>query len=196
MSILDELKKLILARHGSVAGVHSIADAVKVLGVLAEAETVGAQTIADGVRAIHRHETGADVENVLKDLEVTGSFTATTEQLLGKALTDLQTNVEVDMTTCKVTGNLKYVTGYTGFSGIEEEQSGNYIAIHVDVEDVTGVTYTSTFNGRTVTFDSDQILIVRVNGKTHIPLIISAAKNGYETVVRTFDLTGLTLASA
>ena len=36
MSIVDELKKLIIARGGSVAGVQTIADAVRVLTALEE----------------------------------------------------------------------------------------------------------------------------------------------------------------
>lgn len=37
MSIVDELKKLIVARGGSVAGVQTIADAVRVLTAIEEA---------------------------------------------------------------------------------------------------------------------------------------------------------------
>lgn len=37
MSIVDELKKLIIARGGSVAGVQTIADAVRVLTAIEEA---------------------------------------------------------------------------------------------------------------------------------------------------------------
>lgn len=36
MSIVDELKKLIIARGGSVAGVQTIADAVRVLTAIEE----------------------------------------------------------------------------------------------------------------------------------------------------------------
>lgn len=62
MSILDELKKLILARGGSVAGVRNIADAVKVLVVLANGEAGGVQTIAEGVKAITATETKPNEE--------------------------------------------------------------------------------------------------------------------------------------
>ena len=37
MTIVDELKKLIIARGGSVAGVQTIADAVRVLTAIEEA---------------------------------------------------------------------------------------------------------------------------------------------------------------
>ena len=39
MSIVDELKKLIIARSGSTAGVQTIADAVKVLTALESENT-------------------------------------------------------------------------------------------------------------------------------------------------------------
>ena len=48
--------------------------------------------------------------------------------LLGKSVTDLQENIEIGDD--GITGTLKYVTGYTGFSGSEELQSGNFIALH------------------------------------------------------------------
>ena len=43
MSIVDELKKLIIARGGSVAGVMTIADAVRVLTAIQEAENEAAE---------------------------------------------------------------------------------------------------------------------------------------------------------
>ena len=41
MSIVDELKKLIIARGGSVAGVQTIADAVRVLTAIEEENNSG-----------------------------------------------------------------------------------------------------------------------------------------------------------
>lgn len=193
MSILDELKRLILARHGSTAGVRSIADAVKVLVTLEEGDSSGAQTIAQGVKAMWVKETGWG-NNPLTDLDVTGDFTATTEQLLGKALTDLQEDIDVDMDTCKITGTCKYVTGYTGFSGNPAEQEGHYLALYVDVDDVTGITYTCELSRGPVTLDSDQIIIRRIDGKLNVPFVVTASKTGYDTVVRTFDLSSLILA--
>lgn len=195
MSIVDELKRLILARNGSIAGVLTIADAVKVLVALEEGDATGAMTIADGIHAMWEKE-GGPGENVLKALVVTGDFEATTEQLLGKSLSDLQTSVVIDMDTCTMTGTLKHVTGYTGFSGDEELQSGHYLAVKADVEDVTGVTYTINTGNGDVTLDSDQILIWRVDKKyPAVPLVVTASKTGFAPVKRTFDISGLTLAS-
>ena len=36
-------------------------------------------------------------------------------------------------------GTLHYVTGYTGFSGLPEEQEGNYLAVHAAAEDATSI---------------------------------------------------------
>ena len=59
MSIVDELKALIVARNGDPSGVRNITDAVKVLAQLQEGETAGAQTIAQGIRAIREAEAAA-----------------------------------------------------------------------------------------------------------------------------------------
>lgn len=45
---------------------------------------------------------------------------------------------------------------------------------------------------KTSTLDSDGIAVFRVTDKT-IPLEVTATKEGYESVVQTFDLSGLTL---
>lgn len=194
MSIVDELKKLIIARNGSIAGVSTIADAVKVLVALEDGDPTGAMTIAEGVHAMWEKE-GGPGENPLKALVVIGDFEATTEQLLGKSLSDLQTSVEIDMDTCTMTGTLKYVTGYTGFSGDEELQKGHYLAIKADVDDVSGVTYTINTGKGDVELDSDQILIWRVDERyPSTPLEVTASKTGFAPVKRTFNISGLTLA--
>ena len=36
-------------------------------------------------------------------------------------------------------GTLHYVTGYTGFSGLPEEQEGNYLALYAEAEDATSI---------------------------------------------------------
>ena len=172
MSIVDELKKLIIARGGQTVGVRNIADACHVLS-----------------------DIEAKIENPLKELEVSGDFEATTEQLLGKSLSDLQEDVVFNPATGKVSGTLKYVTGYTGFSGNPDEQEGHYLAVKADVDGVSSVTYTTT-TYKESTLDSDQILIYRVDGHDGIPLAVTAAKSGYTPVTQTFDLSGLVLEPA
>lgn len=171
MTIVDELKKLILNRGGQVSGIQTIAQACHVLSEI---------------------EADVEADNPLKGLTVLGSFEATSETLLGKELTDLQTGVTFDLKTGKVTGTLKYVTGYTGFSGDTEEQEGHYLAVKFDVPDVSGVTYKTT-TYKTSTLDSDQILIYRVDGHDGVPLSVNVSKSGCTPITRTFDLSGLTL---
>lgn len=113
-------------------------------------------------------------------------------ELLGKELDDLQSGVKVGNS--DITGTLKYVTGYTGFSGNPAEQSGNYIALHIDT-DVEGSTITVELIGGDhgpVELDSDRTCIFRIKGKNQ-KIKITATKTGYPTVTKTYTLGGLTL---
>ena len=107
-------------------------------------------------------------------------------------MSDLQDSIAVS-DDHKITGTLKYVTGYTGFSGDEAEQRGHYIAVHATADE--GAVITAQVIGGDhgeVTLDSDGILIARIKNTTQ-KLRFTATKN---TVVQTidYDLSGLTLA--
>ena len=93
-----------------------------------------------------------------------------------------------------VTGTLKYVADYTGFSSKVSEQSGNYIAFHAEVPNVDGVTITAKVT-KTSTLDSDGIAVFRIADTTNT-LTVTASKEGYESVTKEFSLGGLTLESA
>lgn len=115
--------------------------------------------------------------------------------LLGKELDDLQSGVGVGGS--DITGTLKYVTGYTGFSGDPAEQQGNYLVLHIDTV-VEGATITAQIIGGdhgAVTLDSDRTLIVRIKNKSQ-KIKIVASKEGYPTIEKTYSLAGLTLESA
>lgn len=113
--------------------------------------------------------------------------------LLGKYVTDLQEDIAVGKDA--IYGTLKYVTGYTGFSGDVAEQSGNYLALHASVPGVEGVTIkcTNTLTGRTVTLDPDGINIMRVTNKSLQNYKFVASKEGYSSFTREFGLNRLTL---
>lgn len=119
--------------------------------------------------------------------------TATGTELYGKAASDLQTNITI--TDDVVSGTLKYVTGYTGFSGDASEQSGNYLALEIDRED--GVTVTvellgGNSEGHPVTLpDDDDVLVGRITSNTQNIRII--ATDGTNTETRVLRLSGLTL---
>jgi len=105
---------------------------------------------------------------------------------------------DVEITDRAVIGTLKYVTGYTGFSGDPEEQSGNYLAIHAAVPGENGVTITAQVEGSgksPVALDSDGILILRVKSEDTLTrhLIYTASKAGHKSVTKYWALNGLTL---
>lgn len=112
--------------------------------------------------------------------------------LLGLTVDDLQSDVVVGKNA--ITGTLKKVTGYTGFSGNEDEQNGNYIALHCEVpaENVTiKAMLIGGYSGE-VTLDEDGIIVFKIANKDQ-KVQIRAIKTGYETVTKVFNLTGLTL---
>lgn len=115
--------------------------------------------------------------------------------LLGKTADDLQTGVEVG--NGAITGTLKYVTGYTGFSGDVEEQSGNYLALKVTA--VEGATITvELINGTVghpVTLDEDGMIVIRITNKSTQSVQVVATKDSKSEVFN-FSLSGLTLNAA
>ena len=168
MTIVERLKKLIVARGGSANGV---------------------TTIEKGVKKLTDMENAA---NPLSALKVDVDIGASTD-LLGKVVGDLQKDIVVGVD--KITGTSKYVTGYTGFSGDTEEQSGNYLALHAsvpDVSDVTIKTCVSTKSG-VQTMDPDGLLVHRIRVKDGVRLSFIASKSGYPDYRRDFDISGLTL---
>ena len=78
--------------------------------------------------------------------------------LLGKKASDLQKGVFI--VDGKVFGTLKYVTGYTGFSGRADEQEGYYLALHYECEDADSI----KVNGVTHDEDGLHILIMKKKG--------------------------------
>ena len=93
-----------------------------------------------------------------------------------------------------VTGTLKYVSDYTGFSSKVAEQSGNYLVFHASAN-LDDVTITAKMS-KTSTLDSDGIAVFRVGNKDSQTLTVVAKKEGYEDVTKVFSLSGLTVESA
>lgn len=113
------------------------------------------------------------------------------EDLLGLNVGDLQTGIEVG--TDSITGTLKYVTGYTGFSGDAEEQEGNYLALHAECADADSVSIRLAPKEEEKTIDADGLMILRITDKTTQKLHITAHKSGEEDYERVYSLEGLTL---
>ena len=115
------------------------------------------------------------------------------EDLLGKVIGDLQSNIAVGSN--YITGELNYVTDYTGFSGDTSLQSGNYLALHCEVPQDAEATITAELIGGTygpVTLDEDGIIVFRVANNNQ-KVKITASKTGYESVTKIFNLSNIEL---
>ena len=131
----------------------------------------------------------------MTSLSVDADIQAGTD-LLGKSVTDLQSDVTIGAT--GISGTLKYVTGYTGFSGEEELQSGHYLVVHCDTgEDAADSITVQLINGDfgPATLDEDGIAILRIKDKDAQALNVTAYKDG-RAASRIFSLSGLVLEPA
>lgn len=114
--------------------------------------------------------------------------------MLGKSVSDLQSNITVGGNA--ITGTLRYVTGYTGFSSKTEEQSGNYLVIHCAAEDADSVTVEVVGGDKgPVTLDADGIIILRIKNNSQ-KIRVTAYKDGAIATVRTYSLNNLNLEGA
>lgn len=126
-------------------------------------------------------------------LSVDADISAETD-LLGKVVTDLQEDVAIS--NGGFTGTLKYVTGYTGFSGKASERKGNYLVFHCATTEQGSTITVELINGNVghpVTLDADGIMIARISNKDTQSIRVVASKDGYTDTVRTYSLSGLTL---
>lgn len=109
--------------------------------------------------------------------------------LFGKTVSDLQDEIVIENNA--ISGTLKYVDDYTGFSGDVSLQSGNYIALHFSVPEVDDVTITVTVTNPVV-LDEDGIAVLRIADKSSQTITVVASKDGYESVTKVLTLSGLT----
>ena len=94
-----------------------------------------------------------------------------------------------------IDGTLKYIADYSAAGYAGSEAKGHYLVLHVDVPNVTGVTYTVEVLGGAhgpQTLDEDQTAICYIKDTTK-RIKITATKSGV-TETRIFRLNGLTLA--
>jgi len=113
--------------------------------------------------------------------------------LFGKTIDDLQSDIVIDGD--NITGTLKYVDDYTGFSGLAEEQSGNYLVIHASVPEEDDVTITVKVTNP-VTLDEDGIAVLRIADKSSQTVTVVASKEGRGSTTKIYDLSGLTCETA
>ena len=117
--------------------------------------------------------------------------------LFGKVIGDLQSDIVIGDS--GITGTLKYVTGYTGFSSDVSMQSGNYLAIKCETPNLSTETITvEVVNGYSgaVTLDSDGVIVLRIADKDTQSVKVTATRSGLTTWTKTYSLTGLTVQNA
>ncbi len=106
---------------------------------------------------------------------------------------DLQSGITISNGV--ISGQLKYVSDYTGFSGNPSEQQGNYLALKVggvEASDVVTVELIGGTVGHPITLDSDRNIVLKIaNTETQS---VKVVVNDEET--ETYSLTGLELAEA
>ena len=91
------------------------------------------------------------------------------------------------------------MTGFTGFSGEAEKQSGNYLALTFEADE--DATVTVTFNGAQTTPSpvvlepGDRDCVFRITDKSSQSISVKIEK-GSESIEKTYGLTGLTLEPA
>lgn len=116
-----------------------------------------------------------------------------TIDLLGKVASDLQTDISIDKDG-KVTGTLKAVTDYTGFSGDTELQSGHFIALKA--EPMVGATETvqvvGGLYGAQQMDSSDWICILRITDVSTQSIRFVASMGGVTDTVN-LDISELVL---
>jgi len=118
---------------------------------------------------------------------------AADEDLFGKVISDLQSNVTVG--DGGIDGTLNYIDDYSSAFGADEK-TGHFICLHAEVPDVEGVTITAEVVGGDhgpATLDADGILIARIKNTTQ-KIKFTATKTGSEPVSKEYRLNGLILA--
>lgn len=121
-------------------------------------------------------------------LLTTDTNVASDEDLFGKVISDLQENIIISDD--EITGTLKYVTDYTGFSSKVEEQSGNYLVIHNETNNDEPI-FVEVVGGTSgpTQLDSDGIIILRIANREQKVRVTSGK------VVKEYSLANIILAA-
>ena len=107
-------------------------------------------------------------------------------------MSSLQNNVAIGDS--EITGTLKHVTGYTGFSSNVSEQSGNYLALKVDANSDDAVISVELVGGTKgpVVLDEDRNIVLLIKDKDTQSIKVEV-EDGDVTETKTYDLSGLVL---
>ena len=143
----------------------------------------------------------AEIIEIMKDeadpaLTITVAPITGDTDLLGKKAADLQSNIVINDNTMTISGTLKHVTGYTGFSSKADEQSGNYIALNVDPEagfpESMTVEVKNGTSGPSKLTEADHQVVLKIKDAVTQGIVIKATNKGAK-VTKEYKLTGLTL---
>lgn len=112
--------------------------------------------------------------------------------LFGKTVNELQENVVIGEDA--ITGTLKYVSGYTGFSSVVSEQAGNYLALRIDTDEPEALTTVELVGGTKgpVVLDDDMNIVLLIKDKNSQSIKVTV-QSGEESVEKTYGLSGLVL---
>lgn len=126
--------------------------------------------------------------------EISVSAIGADTSVLGKDAGDLQDNILIG--NGEITGTLKYVTGYTGFSGLAAEQKGNFIALHIESANADSIKC-GLLNGKNglATLDADGDIVLQITDKARQKVKVVVTK-GTKTTTRVFSLDELVLEKA
>ena len=93
-----------------------------------------------------------------------------------------------------ISGSLKNVTGYTGFSGDVSEQSGHYLALKftADEDAVVAVELVGGTVGHPVTLDEDMNIVIRITDTDNQSIKVIVTEDG-QTMTLNYSLSGLEL---
>lgn len=134
-----------------------------------------------------------EVMELLKGEAVTIATSAESadKTLFGKKVSDLQSNVVIGENA--ITGSLKHVTGYTGFSSKTSEQEGHYLALKFDVTPADAITTVELVGGTggPKTLDADMNIVLLIKNNTQ-SVKVTSTKDG-SSLTKVYGLTGLTL---
>lgn len=108
----------------------------------------------------------------------------------GMAVSDLQSDIAI--ADGAITGTLKYVTDYTGFSGDPELQSGNYLSLKIADEDAQSIEVSIGDRGP-VEVKEDGFIVIRLTSEDLSDELVITDIDGVERETVTLDLSGLAL---
>ena len=157
-------------------------------------------TTVDGVDTDVLTLTMEDLLTIMPQYSEVTPLTGSTN-LLGKLVSDLQTNVVVGETA--ITGTLKYVLGYTAVSEVPAEQEGHFLALDIGLisPPPAGVALTISYlnaANEQLAYDLDPEdetkCVFRVNNLTNKIQVHTYYSSGLVTIKKTdYSLAGLVL---